>query len=750
VVFCCQGPDGEEVALKWMDHPTQALVRRFELEISTLERIDDPLIVQHRDHGEWEGRPYLVMELLRGHDLRVLTDKLHKRPPQERYQTVRQIGQDLCRALEHLHRLGLVHRDVKPSNVMCTDDGRVVLSDFGIVKDLEREDRTEAGMMIGTMAFAAPEQMDGERVDTRADLFGLGATLYFMLTAKRPYSCNPRPPSERPIAPSVHEPGIPPGLEAVVLRLMAHQPAHRYPDARAASIALSRGKAEGVPIAGRQEALAIVARALRAAEAGQSVCLRPSGPLGAGKGWLADVVRQGARVRGVQAHEVRESEASGEALGSMQRGEPCVVVDAVGLDLPEGVRLIEVPLVPLGLADVRRTVVGVAPETEEPALVADRLHRLTGGIPGLLVPLITRYSSDHALVLPEVVEMPALVDAFFENLGLDEMEILGVVALAWPPPSTDLIEAVSQVPSPEYLEMMRARGLVYQSHGEWNLGASLFRSRVLDAVPDPDGVLARIKQHRQQHDVSFRGLSSDIGAILERGRQQILSGAIRAGLSDISRAGELARGLQDRALEALALRSLGLALKELGQLDQALDRLADATALARASDQNLERRICHVLRASISLSLGSSDSSGALSALDRLMPLEVGSRKRQCDRADRMMHAVWAEVCASLGDQHGGRQRESLALTGIESEDAVWRARIRLCLARAAKTAGDLERSEAHLVEARSDAEAYPLLLWWVEAASNTSKGKHTVLPLVMAQDLSSEQVQALEDLANR
>jgi tetratricopeptide (TPR) repeat protein len=447
---------------------------------------------------------------------------------------------------------------------------------------------------------------------------------------------------------------------------------------------------------------------------------------------------------------VREAEASGEALGSMQRGEPCVVVDAVGLDLPEGVRLIEVPLVPLGLADVRRTVVGVAPETEDPALVADRLHRLTGGIPGLLVPLITRYSSEHALALPEAVEMPALVDAFFEDLGLDEMEILGVVALAWPPPSTRLIEAVSQVPAPECLEMMRARGLVCQSHGEWSLGASLFRSRVLDAVPDPDGVRARIKQHRLKHDESFRGLSSDIGAILERGRQQLLSGAIRSGLSDISRAGELARGLQDRALEALALCSLGLALKELGQLDQALARLADATALARASDQSVERRICHVLRASISLSAGSTDGSGALSALDRLMPLEVGSRKRQCDRADRMMHAVWAEVCASLQDPHGGRQRESQALVGIDSEDAAWRARIRLCLARAAKTAGDLERAETHLMEARRDAETYPLLLWWVEAASSALRGESISLPQVMAQDLSSEQVQSLEDLANR
>ena len=331
-----------------------------------------------------------------------------------------------------------------------------------------------------------------------------------------------------------------------------------------------------------------------------------------------------------------------------------------------------------------------------------------------------------------------------------KMEILGVVALAWPPPSTALIEAVTQVPAPEFLEMMRTRGLVSESHGEWVLGANLFRARVLDALGDPDGVRVRIKQHRLKDKDSFIGLADDIEAMLERGRQQVLRGAFQSGLFDLSRAVDLARGLQDRALEARALRSHGQALLELGQLGHARSRLADATALARASGEDQERRLCHVLRASISLGMEPQDGSGVLSALDRLMPLEVGARARQSDRADRMMQAVWTEVCALLGDAHGARRREAIALTDLSDETSEWRVRIRLCLARGSSRMGQSDRSESFLMEARRDAQTTPLLLWWVEAALHALRGERLSLPAAMAAGLTPDQRRSLEDLAHR
>ena len=96
VVYLCLDPDGSEVALKWMQVATPELCQRFEREILTLERIDNVHVVGHRDHGEWEGRPFLVMDYIQGHDLRVYAPKLHQRPPAERYEQVRSIGRALC------------------------------------------------------------------------------------------------------------------------------------------------------------------------------------------------------------------------------------------------------------------------------------------------------------------------------------------------------------------------------------------------------------------------------------------------------------------------------------------------------------------------------------------------------------------------------------------------------------------------------------------------------------------------------
>jgi hypothetical protein len=731
-----------------MDHPTTALVLRFKTEIATLERIENRHIVGHIDHGEWEGRPYLVMELLKGLDLRVYATKLHQRPPKERYSRVREIGQDLCRALEHLHRLGLVHRDLKPSNVMRTEQGRVVLTDFGIVKDLEWQDRTDVGMIIGTMAFASPEQMDGDRVDTRADLFGLGATLYYLLTLQRPYEVNPRPPDQRPVPPSSHDPGIPPDLEAVVLRLMAHQPQNRYPDARAASHALGQGRAEGVPIAGRQAALRRVAQALRAAEAGGSVCLVPSGPLGAGKGWLADMVRQGARARGVVAYEVREPEASRAALTALNERESCVVVDTVGLELPEHVQLIEVPLVPLGLADVRRTVVGVAPRTREPAVVADRLHRLSGGIPGLLVPLITSHTEDDAIFLPEEIKEPALIDSFFEDLDLDELEVLGVVALAWPPPRADLIEEVTQVPSMEALKMMKARGLVQENQGEWLLGASLFRVRILDALADREGLESRISAHRHHQGLDFGGLSGDISAQLRLGRDRMMEGALRRGMEDLGRARDLAHGLGDRELEARVLCRQGLACMDTGSLELAGSYLADGTALARAVGDDGHRRLCHVLRAQVSLDLSPEGTTGALAALDRLMSLESGASSRKGDVADALMYAVWSRVSARLDDTHGAALRESRSQEAMALISAEWQTRCHLNLARHHRVMGRTQAALDALEKGRRTAAELPLLLWWIEAAVSALKESSLKLPGAICRGLSAAEVDRLEKLA--
>ena len=158
-VYLCTDAEGRSAAVKWMNQSHGPLVRRFLREIESLKRLRHPGVTRFIDAGEAEGRPYLAMEHVSGVDLRLFTTKLHKRPSAERYERCRTIGRVLCEALEHIHSIGLVHRDVKPSNVLISEADRVVLGDFGVVKDPDALDKTAVGVVVGTLAYAAPEQI---------------------------------------------------------------------------------------------------------------------------------------------------------------------------------------------------------------------------------------------------------------------------------------------------------------------------------------------------------------------------------------------------------------------------------------------------------------------------------------------------------------------------------------------------------------------------------------------------------------
>ncbi|MFN7146965.1 MAG: serine/threonine-protein kinase, partial [Myxococcota bacterium] len=185
-VYRAVGDDGSVVALKWLHRASPAVLAGFAEEVRLLERLVHEGIVRYRAHGVERGLPWVAMEYVEGQDLRVYTEKLRLRPPMERQARTREIARALCRALAYVHAQGLVHRDVKPSNVLLEGKGRVLLTDFGVACAAADAPLTGMGVLVGTAAYAAPEQIAGGRVDARADQYGLGCTLYYLLTGRRP------------------------------------------------------------------------------------------------------------------------------------------------------------------------------------------------------------------------------------------------------------------------------------------------------------------------------------------------------------------------------------------------------------------------------------------------------------------------------------------------------------------------------------------------------------------------------------
>ncbi len=291
--------------------------RRFRREFRTLSRLEHPNITRVYDWGTWEGRPYFVMELLDGQDVRTLVDRWALEPAPDRFAIARSVVVQVARALEYVHRRGLVHRDVTPSNIMVLPDGTAKLMDFGVVKESGTTELTAHGELLGTVAYVAPEQINGERLDARTDLYSLGAVLYLMLTGRRPFNARtlagyldkhlhrpPRPPRE--LVPTVPKP-----LEDVCLRLLQKEPADRYASASHLLRVLEgpepiRPEAPWPPpLVGRADAIAALTIGLAACREGQGGVLLLEGGAGTGKSRLAYLAVELAQQAGMPANRIR-------------------------------------------------------------------------------------------------------------------------------------------------------------------------------------------------------------------------------------------------------------------------------------------------------------------------------------------------------------------------------------------------------------------------------------------------------------
>ena len=230
---------GRDVAVKVLNErlsTDKSFVERFRREAQAAANLSHPNIVSLYDYGTDGPTNFIVMEYIDGRSVGEVIEAEGALLPER----AAEIAADVAKALERAHTAGLVHRDIKPNNIMLTSSGQTKVTDFGIVRALGGDtdhQMTQTGMVIGTAAYLSPEQAQGNAVDARSDVYSLGCVLYEMLTGKPPFSGDTplavayKHVREDPVPPSTTNPDVPTDLDAVTLKALAKNPDNRYSSA---------------------------------------------------------------------------------------------------------------------------------------------------------------------------------------------------------------------------------------------------------------------------------------------------------------------------------------------------------------------------------------------------------------------------------------------------------------------------------------------------------------------------------------
>ena len=215
----------------------QTFQARFRREAQSAASLNNPTIVAVYDTGEdlSTGVPFIVMEFVDGRTVRDLLIEGHRLLPERTLEIV----SGVLRALEYSHQAGIVHRDIKPGNVMVTRNGDIKVMDFGIARAMNdnQATMTQTAQVIGTAQYLSPEQARGERVDARSDLYSTGCLMYELLTGRPPFTGDSpvaiayQHVRENPVPPSQRDPSLPPWADSIVLKAMAKSPGDRYQSA---------------------------------------------------------------------------------------------------------------------------------------------------------------------------------------------------------------------------------------------------------------------------------------------------------------------------------------------------------------------------------------------------------------------------------------------------------------------------------------------------------------------------------------
>jgi serine/threonine-protein kinase len=281
------------VAIKILaDRYTQddGFVERFRREATAAAGLNHPNIVSIYDRGEAEGTYYIAMEYIEGPTLK---EDITSRAPLPEAEAIG-YAQQALQALEFAHRRGVIHRDIKPHNMMVTPDGLLKVTDFGIARAANQVEMTEVGSIVGTAQYLSPEQARGQNVGPQSDIYSLGVVLYELLTGEVPFSGSSaveiamKQVNEQPVPPSSKNRLISPAVEQVVLRALAKDPALRFRSAREMGDELERVR-RGLGVShDTQQATAVIGayaaadatRVMSAATGERTAVLPPQPPSG--------------------------------------------------------------------------------------------------------------------------------------------------------------------------------------------------------------------------------------------------------------------------------------------------------------------------------------------------------------------------------------------------------------------------------------------------------------------------------------
>ncbi len=210
-----------------------SILARFKQELLLSRQVTHKNVIRIFDLGDADGVKFITMEFVEGRDLRALIQEKKKFSPEESVEIMQQV----CQALEAAHNVGVIHRDLKPQNIMREDSGRILVMDFGLARTMEGDGMTQVGALVGTMEYMSPEQALAKELDQRSDLFTAGLILYELLTGKMPFKAESALASlikrtqERAVPVSDHDETIPGALTGIVSKCLERDPNLRYQSA---------------------------------------------------------------------------------------------------------------------------------------------------------------------------------------------------------------------------------------------------------------------------------------------------------------------------------------------------------------------------------------------------------------------------------------------------------------------------------------------------------------------------------------